>query len=361
MPMAVPERASSQAVNTLGGINVARALSCLIIAYFHIAEFLRANGHPTYFPFPHTPGIHVFMVISGFICVYTARANDTTLGFMGRRLARLIPLYWALTTIAVVCALTRPWLLPAADPTPLNILRSYLLIPYTDLRGLVQPILFVGWMVGYILLLNFVYAISLIARPGLRGLAVGAGILAVMGFAVMLPPGALRTFLTNPIQFEFAAGVLVGEMLRNGRVAAWLRAHPIWPMTALATVALIAASLTNADGALRAVLCGVPAVFVVFGLASQDMYRAPIRSDAFTWLGQISYSIYLLHPLVIPLVGIAVLGRVGVPWIEDVLMIVVTLGLTIFGAHYAYKIIERPANDWLRNQMALRLKAVTPV
>lgn len=340
----------------LEGINIARALSCLLIAAFHTSAFLNAENYTVSFPFRQTPGIHVFMLLSGFLCARMARRDDTFVRFAIRRLARLLPLYWLLTTVAIAMALWRPWMLPGADLSWDGIVSSYLLLPHMDHLGRVQPILFVGWMVNLIVWLNLVFAASLHAPRWLQPFVLTGAIAALFGIGMLLPSPTWRAFLDSPLSFEFAAGVFLFGLIGAPVVERWCRARPMWPLAALGAVALVAAAMSDATGALRAALCGGAAALTAFGLIAHETYRAPITPNWLTWLGAISYSIYLVHPLVIPVVGDLILVAPFAVWEKICLMFVGTFAVVVLVSSVLHEIVEVRFNAWLRGKLRVSPK-----
>lgn len=340
----------------LEGLNIARAVSCLLIAAFHTSVYLQANGFDVAFPFRQTPGIHIFIVLSGFMCTRMVRSDDTFLRFAARRLARLLPLYWLLTTVAIAMAAWKPWLLSEADLSWVSIASSYLLLPHRDRLGDVQPILFVGWMANLIIWLNLLFAASLHAARWARPFVLTAAIAVLFVIGMLQPSSTWRTFLTDPLQFEFAAGVFLCTFVSAPAVAAWCKARPMWPLLLVGLVALVAATLSDTTGALRATICGGSAALTVFGLVAHETYRHPIKPNVFSWLGTISYSIYLLHPLVIAVIGDLIVAAHLAAWVKVPLMFIATFAVVIALAWVVYELVERRTNLWLRKQLGVTSK-----
>ncbi len=98
-------------------IQFLRGLAALSVAFLHAqhdAGSLAARTGQAFEPFTRLPfmaGVDVFFVISGFIMVYASRplfGKPEARGiFLARRLARIAPLYWAVTTLYLAIALDR--------------------------------------------------------------------------------------------------------------------------------------------------------------------------------------------------------------------------------------------------------------
>jgi exopolysaccharide production protein ExoZ len=234
----------------------------------------------------------LFFVISGFIMVYTSEALfgrlDAPGRFLGRRLLRIAPLYWGLTTLSLIgWHLGRPFI----DATWINVVGSYLFIPFARPSGSTEPILGVGWTLNYEM---FFYALFSIAVLLPRVAAVGAlcvAIWLVIAFPPSLTPWAV---LCNSFLGEFAFGMLIALLFRQD----W-RLPPIaGAILIIAGVALLI--LTDRDqfvhvsrvagwgGGSAMILAGT-----ALGKASFPRFLGPIA-----YLGDSSYALYLGHPFV---------------------------------------------------------------
>lgn len=341
---------------SLHGLNGLRAIASLLIVLFHITEHLRANGREIWFPFHQTPGIHLFLVISGFMLVYASRDNDTPERFIVRRMARIVPLYWLLTLVTVALALWHNWLFPGIDLSPDGVISSFLFLPDENGAGYIRPNLFTGWTLNYIVPAYLLFALATLAPVRHRPYVATGLILVFMVLAALIPDDAMRKFWSDPIQLELIGGMAAAIMLRDPRVVAWVKGRPTWPLLLVATVALLAAVMSNLTGLQRTLACGFPASMIVLVLAARDAHRKPFKDGFIPWLGRISYSVYLIHPLVIPLVGLAVIGSLGAPWVETGVVITATLTITVAAAGIAYVLVERPVSVWFSRRAGGRLR-----
>jgi len=103
----------------------------------------------------------------------------------------------------------------------------------------------------------------------------------------------------------------------------------------------------------------VPVALLLFGLASYETMLG--RALSCSWIvacGDASYSIYLLHGLIIPNAGLAILpvGQsfllTSITLVRLTVVIVVIIGFSMV----TYRIIEYPARRFLRRVLAIRLK-----
>src|SRR5207237_5929129 len=101
--------------------------------------------------------------------------------FLGRRIARIVPIYWTVTTIYLAVALSAPSLLNSEFLGAGGVLASYLFIPVTRPDGLVQPLYGLGWTLNYEM---FFYVLFSLAVAWPRRRAVPALMLALAGLGL---------------------------------------------------------------------------------------------------------------------------------------------------------------------------------
>ena len=340
-------------LDMLHSINLLRTLSCYAIAIFHIQAFVHAHSDTVHLTFSASPGFHLFLAISGFILVYITRPDDTPLNFMMKRTVRIIPLYWAATTITLLLVLARPWLFHEADTSLSSIASSYLLLPHYDLGGDIQPILFVGWTLGYIMLFYLLFSLSLFMPERVQVPTAIVMTIGVIAGAKLLPAGAYREFYGDPILLEFAMGCLIGLTLRQKAIQEWVKRTPMWPLGLLgiAGFALVMSVTLPSWG--RMAVYAVSSGLVVFACAGQDLFRKPLHNEFLSMGGKISYGIFLIHPLLITAFGVTLFRITSNDWVATLLMFVTVLPLTSVLAYLSFRYFETPTNTWLRKAFHL--------
>src|ERR1019366_6102481 len=74
-------------------------------------------------------GVDIFFVISGFIMMVSHK-DSTPLQFVVRRIIRIAPLYWVLTTVLVIATWILPGMFRTTVVTFAGFWKSLLFIPY---------------------------------------------------------------------------------------------------------------------------------------------------------------------------------------------------------------------------------------
>lgn len=296
-------------------------------------------------------GVDIFFVISGFIMVYTSVDLFGRPGawriFLARRLTRIVPLYWLLTTALLIGALLAPRLLNVPIGDWQHVLASYLFIPSFRIPGEIRPVMALGWtlnmeMFFYVL---FAGALFLPLRKGIAALALVLVGLAIVGI-VFRPEQVLLAFWTQSIILEFLFGCLLAVAYLNG---ARLTAPVAIAMGALGFAGML--RIPGFDGQILlpdALRWGIPALLIV--AAAALLHSESTSSRMTLWLvalGDASYSLYLAHPFIlrpfrnlwISLVG----GAVPLAAYVAVAALVAT-----FGSILVYRWVERPLLRWLQ-------------
>lgn len=209
----------------LRSIQILRALAACLVLFghcLHEAGYVAAKTGklpPTASFLDWGIGVDIFFVVSGFIMVYTTvelfgRPRAAAV-FLKRRIVRIVPLYWLITTALILVYLVAPRLLNVPIDGWRSIVTSFLFIPDLRANGEVRPIMALGWTLNYEMFFYVAFAFSLMlplkrAFIGLVAFFVGISILGAM---VTMPAQAL-TFWTNSIVLEFLFGVAIGIAYR---------------------------------------------------------------------------------------------------------------------------------------------------
>lgn len=300
---------------TLWTVQLLRAAAALMVAVGHsqsaVETIKRADGQSfarsTILPWG--AGVDLFFVISGFIMVYASGRLFGRPGaageFLRRRLARIVPLYWVVTTVFLALLLAAT--LKGGDrfPSGVAIAASYAFLPfdvYGD--GRVFPVFDLGWTLNYEMFFYALFAVA-IALPRKRAVAAVAALLALLatlGVGVSQDQVALH-FWTRPIILDFGLGMAVGLALSEGvRLSGAMRV--ILAIAALVTLALDPVHLFNgplattaSNGWARVLVAGLPASVLLAAATLGTRLRLPMVLAPLTRIGDASYSLYLLHPV----------------------------------------------------------------
>jgi exopolysaccharide production protein ExoZ len=280
-------------------------------------------------------GVDIFFAISGFI-MGTVGIKEAPGEFMIKRLARIAPLYWLVTlTMCLGCAVGvfRNFTF-SFD----RIVYSLLFIPYFNPQGKIWPLLIPGWTLNYEMFFYLVFALGLAVRRPL-GVTVLA-LLAATGSGLLLAPHSPAMIIwTSPMLLEFLGGLVLAQACPRLAGAGWGVL-----LLAAGVLALGGSAVTQhlLGGDYRVLCWGLPALAIVTGALMIEQggrwpstFLLPLER-----IGDFSYSLYLLHGLVIA-VGLRVLG--GRP-----LALALIAALSIAASIASYRLIENPSAKGVR-------------
>ena len=266
-------------------------------------------------------GVDLFFVISGFIIFYIGSTRETVASvFIVRRIERIVPMYWMMT--AVVFALSYvPGVARGTAPSSLHFLQSVLFMSWAN-GPAAYPVLNVGWTLEYEMLFYAITAITMALAK--RPWAVGAIII----LALVSTGHGTSFFLQNPIIIEFVFGMTIASFLYQRRLFPWL----------LAGTLLVLVTLPMAGPAWRVWTFGLGSAGVVSLAIFMDL-RKNYRGSILAELGNASYSIYLIHVIVISFAA-KLMAKVA-PTMSVFVVIPLVSMFAIICGYAVYRFIEK--------------------
>ena len=306
-----------------------RGIASLMVLLYHAGydlNLITEQGRPHWL----ASGVDIFFVISGFVMVAsTSNRAVTARGFLASRIARVVPIYWLATLAMVAILAVRGKDLPGIG----EVFQSFLFIFYFNERVQdTSPILGPGWTLNYEIYFYLVFA-ALIWLPVAKRIAVMAVLFMVITSLRPLVPSdhAFLTRMTSPIPLEFVAGMVIGHY----------RARIMRAPVALGVAAILLGfgALALLDPPLpRVAFFAPPAVLIVLGGVILERQFGRRRFGPLGALGDISYSLYLTHPLLLAVfIPITVPPHLAVPL--GALIVAASIGI----GFATYRWVELPA------------------
>lgn len=324
------------------------AASCAIVL-LHFAPFLSPGARVL---LGKVDGLSIFVdlffVISGFVIayVYAGRLNDRRdyAVFLRRRVARLLPLHWA-TLLFYVGVATLVWSgrMPSDHPAfydPDCLLPNMLAI---HAWGMCDTLSFnvVSWSISAEMAMYVIAPLLLVAARRSPA-ALLAGALLVIAALSRAPQQPWLEWTWHVGVARALPGFAIGIVLASWRTTI-ARHLPAPRVVAVAALALLLVGVRG-DWPLVTLL---PFVWLtVAATIAADLggrYRPP-RLGA---LGQLTYGIYMLHPLVRTVVISFVGHHLRLHGIALDLLVVAGAALTLVAAYASFTLFETPARRWL--------------
>ena len=273
----------SEPQNKLLGLQIARAAAALGIAYFHSWHVTMPFPPGTSYPIPFLKeygwiAVDFFFAISGFVvCLVAVKPDFRPIQFLVRRAFRLYPL-WIVTSLAFLALSIIALGMPPTRSSPTFLAYSLTLLPTEG-----YPFYDVGWSLQHELAF-YVLAALLVPSVGLFGLSVFLCVGAVADQIFTLPWYLHQYASYYP---NFLAGIAAFAANR------YTKLFGVWLPIAIGGGLL--ALFTQTIGQLA---FPVALFFLLVGFINIKFDEKLLPERSGVLLGDASYSIYLVHPLV---------------------------------------------------------------
>jgi peptidoglycan/LPS O-acetylase OafA/YrhL len=398
-----PQAAAAGTGNRLAWLDVLRGLAALAVVFNHFGYFVPAGlkGPVNQWVDPGAYGVFVFFIISGYIVPASLERKGSVRTFWVSRIFRLYPLYLLAVAIALALYAVHVGGLRGEDADPETSILSQMLMMSNVLAGKNLPN--VVWSLSYEMIFYLLLTTLFMARIHRRSSRYAlAFAVAAVGLGGLLPQAYFTNNLWSPRAIALAADLvvltglafavamrgmprMVGAILAamvglvllafNGSwLAPWEalsilalmftgtmlyraeRGQYPWPKAIAIAVSVlglaIAAGLWHSHAwgmSPRAEFVWERCYFISLVLAGATFgaglaLRRVSWPRALTWLGLISYSVYLLHPALIQIYRHLGWTAHHSFWIQ-VLIDALFVAILIAVCSLTYLVVERPMQD----------------
>lgn len=276
-------------------VQALRALAAWVVVFHHVMQVFfdfKADSFLGYlFTDKGAVGVDIFFIISGLVIYLSTQGKSITpWRFMLNRALRIVPAYWLYSLIAaVIIAFANP-VMPTQAFDLQHLMMSLLFIPAENPAGFgLYPTLNVGWTLNYEMFFYLLFALAFIVPERFRLLLITSSLLL---FGLLATQPWVSDFYRNSIVYEFLFGVLLGMVYSRG----WIR-QGLWIPLLLIAGALMA--IYHLDNSMRLLHWGVPSAMIVAACIAMEPWFKDSRLLA--RMGDLSYSVYLLHVIVLSL------------------------------------------------------------
>ncbi|MCQ4308888.1 acyltransferase [Pseudomonas stutzeri] len=353
MMMRISEAGTPMTSARIDSIQVLRAIAALAVVIFHSHYAVDIFGKDAAYEIPFLAkwgylGVDLFFAISGFIIAHiTIGRNFSLKEFAVRRFFRIYPIYAFFCLISFYLFLTKNWRFGPHDFTLENLALSIAIAPIDG-----SPAYGVGWSLEHEIIFYATAALCL-SFGNLKLLCSVIFGVAAVGFAkdLAVARGVIEPFwdyhLLSPLNIFFLTGMLLRLFLSKIKTLGW--AAPA--MLSVVTCAISISLMKNANVELRMIgrylvlAAAIAAMIIAFLNFKIDN---PSRLDLviykfFTEIGNASYSLYLVHWIVLKAVGLRYFVEMfGVqPWAAELWRYSWILACVIISL-LMYRFIEKP-------------------
>jgi exopolysaccharide production protein ExoZ len=291
--------------HNLTSVQCLRGVAALMIVLFHAITHYENTRSPQGNVLTLTAGVDIFFVISGFLMLYAFHRSPARTGerFFVDRLVRITPMYWLLSLVVVLIALILPNAMKNGKLEFWHALLSFFYVPVLHpVSGMYEPILIPGWTLNYEVFFYAIFAVGLWLAKGRMAVLFSFTVLTISTIA-MLPqviavPGIL-SFYTAGIIFEFVYGIVICLIFLNTPRLSF----PV--CIGLIAIGIFGLWLSLGYGHVfpRQVTAGIPAALIFLGTVNLRVDPEQRTASVIRLIGDSSYSLYLVHPLVVSALG----------------------------------------------------------
>ncbi len=333
-------------------IQILRAIAALMVVAHHATIMLwQRDGVPVQNWLAGSSGVDIFFVISGFVMTVSSAPLRSVAHpartFLARRLERIVPMYWVVTTAKVVVLLLVPAVALNGLGTWQHVLSSYLFVPWLSVEGRFEPVVVVGWTLNFEMAFYLLFAAALAWR--------WRPVWLLLPLLLLIPWTPFGWLLHVPVSFRFYISTVLWEFVFGmllATVAERVRRWSWWVGAALVLAGFLPLLTWNAPGMnyWRGALWGVPALAVVAGAVAMEAWWGARSPRWALELGDASYSIYLIHTFVLPAVGLW-LTRWPRGWPGEIAVALgMALLLSALSGELVYRLLELPMMRWFKGR-----------
>jgi len=286
----------------LQNLQILRGISAILVCCYHSRNFLNGDIQFGEIFFKRgNLGVPIFFIISGFIMVYTTKELPSNTfknvkDFLLKRIIRVVPLYYLCTILFLLITNLDNFI----DDGFVRVIKVFLFIPIGK-----WPPLTVGWTLNYEIFFYLIFGISLIFKNRRYVFLYSVFISLIFIIPLIINKhillnsnngGYAKTYLdliTNPLLLLFLLGVFFGNILTlfdfsNRAIKIGLTI----------SVLFFGFYYFNSFNFFQSdlIICG----FLVFSIILLDNSKIKFSNPRILiYFGDISYSIYLVHIIII--------------------------------------------------------------
>lgn len=340
-------------MKTIYTLQIFRGLAALLVVLGHAQLYVSMDS-----PFKvwesGLSGVAFFFVLSGFIITYTNYQNigkgTHHQAYMVKRLMRIYPIYWVYTLatllLGYLCYLRFGQKIMIDNSlTAVDYLKSFSLFPYSRV-GDQWPIINPAWTLSYEMLFYLAF-FAVMRWPVSRVfpfVATWFAMILLFQFGMLAKPDAfLVSFLFNAHILQFFMGCAIAYVVVQKNSVIHRRQLGVvmfFAGLALLTTVWKGQHLPWLGGILR---FGIPYSLIIFGAAivetTASLRFMQSKAGAFLiYMGEASYSIYLVHYWILYLCAVILAAKVGneavIFWGSSIFALAAGIG--------AYRYVEAP-------------------
>lgn len=329
----------------INSIQALRGIACLFVILTHI-EFIGIGAF----------GVELFFCISGFIMMYSTQKKEQP-HFLVKRLIRIIPLYYFITIITLLAILFVPSMFQEVHFEWSYFFKSLCFIPF-DITGqyTIQPLMRIGWTVNYEILFYLIFFCAMKINHKHRGIIASLLIILFTYIHKLISFNNIPLyFYTNPIILEFVIGILIYYIYQFlQKKKEYFLSHSylsiILILLIVSTFLYLCTLGVHAEiyEMQRVIHWGIPCAIIFLSALVLEFYYQPPKF--LIQLGNISFSVYLMHYYIIQFIGRKVFDFSSLS-INSTIGALIGIALSILTGYTTWYFIEKKLTQSLTKQL----------
>lgn len=329
-------------------IQVLRAIAALLVVMVHTTLKAQSMGIGSKVLEIGHSGVDLFFIISGFIMMMIGSRENKFSIFMSKRIIRVIPLYYIITSFALVIYIINPSLI-RGNQDGIAVLNSYLLIPAEGRSFLLS----VGWTLSYEMFFYLVFSLTLFIKGSMKGVVAS---LLLASFVVLgsVSDNILMNNFMSPILLEFAMGIACFYIYNFTITMVSYGKRVILSLLLIASSVIYVFSGEDPLFTLfnnRVIELAIPMMMVFLAFCFVENTFKKHKNNIFTkvmaYIGDASYSLYLTHLFVLGAVS-KIFIKLGIT--NPFLFLFACMIISIVAGIACYELIEKRVSSALKGE-----------
>lgn len=332
-------------------IQFSRILVPLFVILLHADMFLNVyfnNGFSFLSNVPKSGGVYYFFALSGFMAYYLYRkdvGNSRVIKkFLYSRFIRIYPLYWLITFFLLLFPSYLLGIGTGSDRDIGTIFTSLLLIPNPT-----EPILTTAWSLVHTVFFYIVFSIVFIKQKLISRLILLLWAVLSITFSFNLSNSNFYfiNFMFNLNSLIFLSGIVCAYLVKKMPINLYISILLIvigiigFPLSWVNTQY----GIVNIDLQITTTLASI---LLILGCASVDLQKDIKLPKSASFLGDASFSIYLVQFPCMSFISI-VFGSTSIQNSPNYLLVLILIAPAILCGCLVYQFIEKPLNKKLKN------------
>ncbi len=328
------------------GIQYCRAVAAIFVVLYHVGTTAEAYNRESIFSLLFNYGkygVDFFFVISGFI-IFNAHFEDIgvkgkSIIYLKKRFFRIYPIYFIILTIKVLIFICLSIQIPENQRSFAYFLNSYLLLPLENQ----YPFLSVAWTLSFEITFYtyFLLAMKMQKRTFFL-LTLGWMLLIIFYNIINLKYNFILNHLLNSYNIEFIIGVFASLIYREKKFL-----NIGLKVVVIIFLLFLFIEKTESDLLMRMVLgsCfGIIVLLSAYVSRITKISHSNVIDKTLLSIGNASYSIYLVHTLVITAIYKTLINLINIDYLGFVTLIFsLIIGIAL------WKFIESPLLKFTQN------------